>query len=380
MHVSQRGYSFAVALFAVIMVYSGVAGGATSKADHRLAQGLHTSRSATPVAPGTKPAEGQVSVTYTPLLSSWAGNWSGWPVQLADIDGNGWTDLCSAMGTANGLYAYCGRGYGNATFSPTYTTTHVWAGNWSGWPVQLTDLNGDGLADLCSAKGTASGLYAYCGLGNGLGQFSAYVVTQWAGNWDGWPAQFTDLNGDGRADLCSALGTANGMYAYCSLGNGTGRFNRLYLTTRWAGNWSVWPAAFTDLNGDGRADLCSALGTASGLYSYCALGDGSGQFSTAHVTTQWPGNWSGWPAQFADITGDGRAELCSALGTTSGHYTYCGLGQGNAQFGPSTLINVWTGNWSGWLAQLEDLNNDGWADLCSALGTAGGLLAYCTLN
>ncbi|RKG63016.1 VCBS repeat-containing protein, partial [Corallococcus terminator] len=91
---------------------------------------------------------------------------------------------------------------------------------------------------------------------------------------------------------------------------------------------------FADLNGDGRADVCGR--GSSGLA--CALSNGASfgptsTWSTAYSDINgWYANASNWQTiQFADLNGDGRADVCGR--GSSG--LACALSNG-ASFGPTS--------------------------------------------
>ena len=153
----------------------------------------------------------------------------------------------------------------------------------AGSPVAVTDLNGDGKADVVTTTGAA--------LGNGDGTFQALVATSGAAVATG------DFNGDGKIDLAETGGV--------QLGNGDGTFQTAIAYPSNAGA----VGAVADFNGDGKADLATAIGILTGN------GDGTfqaqtsypaGQFSvapyTVTLTTQ-------GPVVAGDFNGDGKADV-----------------------------------------------------------------------
>jgi hypothetical protein len=286
----------------------------------------------------------------------------------------------------------CGRGtngidcaLSNGTsFGPAFpaTTNFSDAQGWSSnavyyGSVRLADVNGDGKADVCGRQ--AAGIQ--CALGNGDGTFGG--LQQWdtsfsdAGGWNqapyGTTIMFADLNGDGKADVCGR-GT-NGID--CALSNGTSFGPAFPATTNFsdAQGWSSNAVYYgslrlADVNGDGKADVCGRQ--AAGIQ--CALGNGDGTFGGLQ---QWDTSFSdanGWnqapygtTIMFADLNGDGRADVCGR----GGDGIYCALSNGTS-FGPAFRASTNFSDAQGWggsviyygSLRLADVNGDGKADVC----------------
>ncbi len=109
--------------------------------------------------------------------------------------------------------------------------------------IQFPDVNGDGKADVCGRA--TDGIY--CSLSNGAADFGPATI--WAPNFsnaNGWDSsesywgsiQFSDINGDGMADVCGRRIAG----IECALSTGTA-----------FGSASVWATAYSDaagFNGD----------------------------------------------------------------------------------------------------------------------------------
>jgi LmbE family N-acetylglucosaminyl deacetylase len=255
----------------------------------------------------------------------WADEQFGTTLQLGDINGDGKADVC-------------GRGYGGVRCAvanadgTAFVDPRMWSSDFSsGWQdathyssIRLTDVNGDRFADLCGRS--SDGIV--CALNRRDGSFAP--ATLWVSEFSdalGWvpleygsTISFGDIDGDGRTDVCgrgiSGILCATGR----SVGDG---FERVHLWSvngdlsdaagwnREAGNYDSFRLA--DIDGDGRADLCARR--ADGVV--CGWSTG---WSFAGVRPVMPRDLTdaaGWlPAkygatlQWADLDGDGRADVC----------------------------------------------------------------------
>jgi hypothetical protein len=256
------------------------------------------------------------------------------------------------------------------------------------------DVNGDGRADTCMVTGVNGG-----GTGSGPAEvrclygatFSARfkIETPWGHlttRTD--PLFLADVNGDGRADTCMVAGVNGG-----TTGSGRAEVHCLYGGTFSSGvdvvtPWSylrtrTGPLFLADVNGDGRADLCRVSGvnrhgTGSGHARVHCLDAASGFQSRLDVVTPWAGLRSRTDRLFmADVTGDGRADLCLVAGVNGGT-TGSGRAEVHCLYGGtfSTGIDVAT-PWSYLTTRTDplfaaDVNGDGLSDLCQVTGVNGG--------
>lgn len=298
-----------------------------------------------------------------------------------DLDGDGRADLC-ARG-ANGLECWLSKGDGWEAL-PTLTVLSD-AGGWNtpyGYEsIQFADIDGDGHSDVC-ARG-AAGLHCWILGTSGWTEWYGISALADAGGW--YKAEyyqtmrFADINGDGRADMC--IRGAGGLMCWTSSTTGWVQVPGI-ATLSDAGGWNN-PVGYqsiqlADITGDGKADVCAR--GAAGLHCWIA-GDGA--------WSEWPvlsvmSDANGWylpqyyqTIQFADINGDGRADVCGRGGPglecwTSGENGWVPYG------GISVLSDA--GGWNSKVAyesiQLADITGDGKADVC-ARGAAG---LYCWIS
>jgi hypothetical protein len=237
-----------------------------------------------------------------------------------------------------------------------------------------TDIDGDGKADVCARSG--SDLRCHLSTGSGVG---AAIIGPKLSDTDGWTApdhyatiRFGDINGDGKADLCARSTT--GVQCWLSTGSGFGAaFQGPVLAD--GGGWNQRSRYATlqlaDFNGDGKADLCVRSGT--DFRCYPSTGSGFG----AAVIGPKLDDASGWgevhrygTIRMGDVNGDGKADLCARAASGMLCWLSDGTGFATQVKGPAwTDAAGWTevSTWS--TIRLVDVNGDGKADLCARTTT-----------
>lgn len=273
--------------------------------------------------------------------------------------------------------------FANGSFVPAgYVQTEL--GDSEGWDslpsryetIRIGDVNGDGIGDVCARH--SDGVVCALGLGNGsfksfslwssaLSDLMGYDATEYGSTF-----QLADVNGDMMADAC-ARGSAG---VFCLLSNGsmftTGLGSSEFSDALgWRTSRSYYGSIrFADINGDGRADVCGR-----GMYGIiCALSTstGFGQPSTwLYEYTDadgWLPDEYGSTIQLGDINGDGLTDICGR-GVDG---IYCATSQGDAFSHAHLWIDWQFTNGKGWAAspslfgsiRLADIDGDGLADIC----------------
>jgi MYXO-CTERM domain-containing protein len=311
---------------------------------------------------------------------------TGWPgivhESRADVNGDGLADLCGRdSGGVKCATATSGGGFGTPFAGPGWSDADGWMAPRYASTVQLADVDGDGKADACGRA--AAGLLCAPSTGAGFGA-AAIGGPAWS-DAEGWglpeyyaTIQLADIDGDGKADAC-ARAAAGVVCSIAGKGSGadagagaTAFFGPQINGPAWsdAAGWNT-PSRyrtirFVDIDGDGKADVCGRGG--DGIH--CATSNGAG-FGADIAGPTWS-DASGWTAaayastiQFADIDGDGKADVCgrAAAGVTCAPST--GAGFGAPITGPA-----WS-DAAGWNAPMYystilflDLDGDGKSDVC----------------
>jgi hypothetical protein len=138
---------------------------------------------------------------------------------------------------------------GAGFLSRTWGVRGAW--NKSGY-IWVADFNGDGRSDLASKTANGRSVYVYLSTGTGF-RSDTWATENADDKWGDlnvtWAA---DFNGDGKADLASAKAGVVRMH----LSTGSAFDNKLWLVPdKWGAPGFTWAA---DFNGDGKADIASA--------------------------------------------------------------------------------------------------------------------------
>lgn len=261
--------------------------------------------------------------------SGWSDRWQyGEALHFTDFNGDGRVDLCAARGNAEGHvdvvchYRQSGGGFpDNASFTQTVTGLSGWVDDWQyGEALHFADFNGDGRVDLCAVKGDAEGaLDVSCLYRGSDGRFPDAPSFQqtlrgkmgWVDRWRyGEALHLVDFDDDGRVDLCGARGLAEqsgAINVFCFLRDAGGglpdapSFEQTFARG-WNNRYQYGEVFhFTDINGDGRRDLCGARGLESGQIEVgCFYREEDGTFRTSaqlresltDQELQWTFDWS----------------------------------------------------------------------------------------
>jgi LmbE family N-acetylglucosaminyl deacetylase len=278
---------------------------------------------------------------------------TGRDVRLGDLTGDRRADLCTIE---SGLV--CAKGDGAGGFEPAVRIDSL-AAPLAIEPRSLMfgDVDGDQRLDACGRD--RDGILCATAA-------SSFAAQRWSPSFNdevaraGTAASLAaiDANADGRADICGV--DLSGVVCAPQ-----GLTLQPMVRSAWPQLTSiVWPA---DLDGDQQADWCSAteLGPACGVEAHHELTtDGSpwGYASGGIVDVAPATNVT---VAFADIDGDGRADLCS----TREDRVVCARSQGRA-FGPhATTLAILPNQATASALWLGDLDGDGRADPCVDTGT-----------
>ncbi|MBK6922964.1 MAG: phosphodiester glycosidase family protein [Deltaproteobacteria bacterium] len=301
-------------------------------------------------------------------------------LRMGDIDGNGRADLCARDATGVRCFLSQGVGLDTEIAGPALGDEQGWSKPEYGSTLRLADIDGDGRDDLCARA--KAGLMCWRSRGDGFADEA--IVLPELGDDAGFDAESlygtirtADIDADARVDVCAR--TTAGMRCWPSTGDG---FGAAIDGPAWSDDagWSrveYWSTIrLVDLDGDRRADLCARA--ADGIH--CNLSSGT-DFATEILGPVWADD-SGWwdysnysTIRFADIDGDGDLDLCARANAGLRCAAFEGDGFAEAFAGPALSDDT------GWSSirffstlRFADIDGDGMADLCAR--AAAGLRCW----
>ncbi len=276
-------------------------------------------------------------------------------VAVADVDGDGKTDLV----TANGNKVNVLLNKGDGTFAAPISYAADSSGFSSVHLVQAADLNGDGKPDLVTLRSINDLSSANVLLNKGDGTFAAPV--SYAAGWSPYGVAAADLDGDGKPDLAVANFGNNdpsnsSVSVLFNLGNGTFAAPINYVAV-------VNPTSIvaSDLNGDGKPDLAVLNGASMGIKKVSVLFNlGNGTFAAA---VNYPVGYVPKQIVAADLNGDSKPDLAIVNTDTDDVSVLVNLGNGT--FAPRVDHAVGDAPFG---IAAADLDGDGRTDLATADG------------
>jgi hypothetical protein len=301
---------------------------------------------------------------------------------MADVNGNGRTDIIWNGVTAAGNSWVVGLANVDGTFTMTAPVTHPVANPSAGWAAYGTvvgDFNGDGLPDLAWATRGTTGTHIYLAMSKGDGTFVVQDVVTKGGSGAphaAWHVYAGDANGDGRADLFFNHRTYpdDRNITVIATSNGDGDFtvgsNQEHPVK---GRWDTYETFVGDINGNGRADLIWARGPRTGghVRIYLGIAGSSGRalsFPSSFDRTNYNIRANVFP-HVGDVNGDGRADVVYAWGEAAGtgsgttNPVLVGLGTTTSGISFRALVSANIPNTLALQVRIGDLNGDGRADL-----------------
>jgi len=261
-------------------------------------------------------------------------------VALGDVGGDGLDDIaCFAAGPGLPRNPCVWQNRPSTNWSPL----HPPATNYrvlGKANVAFGDFDGDGHLDLVESSGRV--MYGDGGLSWTPGPWLPLISREWAG------VAVGDVDGDGRDDFALGASTADAVRVFRSGPNRTFSDWSGNLPNGWFGPTGTSQLAFADLNGDGFADLVAA-GTA-GLRVW--LGNGLGVWTDVS-----PSSWGATDFAVGDLDANGLIDIVSTGGSVVYAVEYAG---GTWQQRSMPVAGARLGG----PLVLVDYNRDGWLDVC----------------
>ncbi len=295
-------------------------------------------------------------------------------LRMGDIDGNGLADVCVRTGDGIRCWPSTGAGWDEPVNGPGLDDAGSWNQPTYYSSIRLADVDGDGRDDLCGRG--YSRLLCWLSTGDGFAEepIEGPAWGQTAGFDDPslyGTVRMGDVNGDGRIDACAR--TSDGIE--CGLSDGTG-LTDVIAGPRWsdANGWDAvrhWSTIrLADLDGDGRADLCGR--SSSALVCHFSTGDGFGPSVEVHDLSDesgWNDHGNYGSLRVGDLDADGAQDLC--IRANAGVWCWRWDGERFIRHDGPALSDA-----DGWddpayygTMRLADVTGEGRADVCARAPT-----------
>ncbi len=319
------------------------------------------------------------------------GKGAGADVQLADINNDGYADYLVVDPATGAVKAWLNGGGASAGGSWTWTALGTIAdgGGTNGWPVQFADIDGDGAADYLVVAPSNGATWAWLNKGG----TSLIPTLTGTGGWvaaghvaeggDPGTVQFADVNGDGKDDYL-LVGAANNVTAFYS--DGPGREGWKWTAAGQVANGIVGDGLgvhMTDMNGDGYADyvrfdpftgetrvsLNTQTGTASGQPSW------KPDMEVVPASSETTNYYT-----FASVSGLPSADLITVNPGTGAFAAWFNLGlnaSGTWAWGEESILVHGSSTFdSAMTVDFADIDGDGRDDYLAVNPSTGATLAW----
>jgi len=197
-------------------------------------------------------------------------------LRFGDVNGDGRDDVCGRSEDDVRCWLADDVGFGEVRLGPAWSDDDGWAQPRYGSTLRIADVNGDGMGDVCGRgpRGFTCALGGVRGFEDALVRGPSLLGAEYDERASYATLRMGDVNGDRRDDLCVRVGEAIDCWIAGRDGQLDERVNGPALPDAdgWGDPLAYGSIRLADITGDGRADLCGRTG--EGLS--CWISDGRG--------------------------------------------------------------------------------------------------------
>lgn len=250
-------------------------------------------------------------------------------------------------------------------------------GNYNGYNFLVSDMNGDGYADIIAVSPQNGRVVVWPSKGATLAipiGNPAWMENQ--GNYTGYNFMLADMNGDGKSDLVAVSPQHGRAVVWVSTGTSfiIPSGNPAWMENQ--GDLSGCNFMVADMNGDNKSDLVAVSPQNGSAVVWTSNGKSLNISSGNHAWMENQGNYSGYNFMVADMTGDGKSDLV-AVSVQNGRavvWTSSGTNLIIPDGNPAWMENQ--GNFSGYNFMVADMTGDGKSDLVAVSAQNGRAVVW----
>ncbi|MGN7818531.1 FG-GAP-like repeat-containing protein [Chitinophaga sp. 22536] len=275
------------------------------------------------------------------IMQERQGNFTGYNFLTGDVTGDGRADLIAVTPQFGRAVVWENKGY-------VFGAPVAWMenqGNYSGYNFMVSDMSGDGKADLIAVEPQLGKAVIWRSSGSGFPSVAPLMQNQ--GNLSSYTFLTADMTGDGKADLLAVTPATGRTIIWPSTGNGMGA---AAVWTDNQGNYTGYTFLAADMTGDGKSDLVAVIPQPGRAVIWNSTGSSLG---TAASWMENQGNYTGYNFMAADMTGDGRSDLVAVTPQYGRAVMWNSTG---SSFGVAAAMMEGQGNYSGHTFCLGEFN------------------------
>jgi hypothetical protein len=286
-------------------------------------------------------------------------------VALGDVNGDGAPDLAVTEHDSNDVRLFLGTGEGRFRPAPGSPFAALRNARPHNHGLSLRDLDGDGRLDIVTSNQDDNSVSVL--FGDGKGGFAPAPGSPFAVGASPYPHAISDVNGDGRADIVTPNVRDHTLTVL--LGDGHGGFAPAAGSPLATGHRRPFYVALGDVDGDARLDALVSHDDVTLVSVW--LGDGKGGFRKAAASPVDIGHM-GWKLVLADYNRDGKLDFAAGV---LGNRVVVMLGDGRGGFTPAPGSPLAAGR-GPWGVAAGDVNGDGKVDLVAANDEDGSVSVF----